>query len=150
MHPQLETFLHRYHQGAAVFTVIRQDGGATGWMLSRDDMLLAWDGWYSTGQDPELDALPGLVDAIGEEWDMDDVRGANRTALSVCLRHMALLADGDLAPEWLADRINDDGPEPWGRRMSLKERGDLLSAEPLAFLVVGRPDGLRELADALE
>lgn len=92
--------------------------------------------------------LPPLVEAIHGQSDIDDLRYANMQALARCLPQIALFCDGELGPSFLASRIrNSDG---WGKAsITPSQRRALHEADPLAYLVVGRPEELQELAEAI-
>lgn len=153
MHPKLRSRLSPYYEGQAIFTVVRNEAGSIGWVLSRDDSILTWDGWHGRSGHDGLNDLPSLPRALDDERvrDMDDVRGVNAEHLSRCFGMIALFGDSEFGPDFLAQRITDPTGRAWGRRsVTNREKADLWSADPLAYFVLGAPEDLRNLAEAVE
>lgn len=142
MHPKLAPILNRYHADDLMVTVLRSEERGDGWLMSRGDQLLTYDGWYSPGIRVGGD-FPPLLE--GDVEDIEDLRAANRRNFGA-LSTFWLFADGDLAPGMLADRVLDIG---WGRYGEdwAHQRGALLSADPVAFLSLGNTEGLKRLAE---
>lgn len=151
-HPRLKLWLAPYHSGEAVLTAVRAPDGGTGWMLSRDDVILTWDGWYSEEENPYAAALPLLLERIGphDHHDFETLTRVNGEALPDALPSIWHFFEGGLHPRLLADRIAMSGRErSGGGHVTTEIARQLEDSEPLAYLVLGSPDDLHALADVL-
>lgn len=153
MHPDLRPYLAPEHEDEVFFTVLRSPIGEIGWMLSRRDRIYAWDGWWSALAVPLMDLeeigdLQPLSGKVAAGATLDEVWAANRRAFTTVDHVPSLFADAHLGAGGLVERIRSgDSGE---RGITDDDRARLLEADPLAFLSLGTPEGMRALADLVE
>lgn len=153
MHPDLRPYLAPEHEDEVFFTVLRSLSGEIGWMLSRRDRIYTWDGWWSALAVPltdleEIGDLEPLAGKLPGGATLDEVWAANRRAFTTVDHVPSLFADAHLGAGGLVERIR--GEDSGEHSITDDVRSALLEADPLAFLSLGTPEGMRALADVVE